>query len=255
MSDELVKTDELMPKIDLAQWHGYSIEAERTAEAIIITDDVEDGMAVDYLSTIKKYQKETDGALHSTIDPWTELTDRVRDMFRPISDSFKTAEKTIKDKHGAYTAEKERIRREEERKRQEGHQRQILEEQRRVEGENRKRREEYEAKLQEERRKAEEENRQAAILAPPPVVEAQIIVPPPTVLPSAPTTKGNIGAATTTKSWDFEVVDIHAVYKAKPELVSLEIRRGLAKSIVQTNQNISGLRVFEVFNTRAKAAS
>lgn len=217
MNTALIKPEDL--KIDLTRWHGLSIQAEKTAQSIEITCDDEDQMAADALSEIKSFQKQVEQARKEEVTPFNDLVSRVNAMFRPISDSISNAETIIKGKVKAYRMEKERIRQENERKQ----------------------REEFEKKIAEEKRKAEAENREQRILA-----------PPPTTLPVAATTHGSIGKTTGKKFWNYEVTDIEALYKARPDLVELTVRKRETKAACQKTQTIPGLRIFEDMEIAAR---
>ena len=217
MSTAIIKPEEL--ELDLVRWHGMSVQAERIASSIEITCDEEEGMAVDSLSEIKSFMKQTEEARKNEVDPFNRLVKRVNDMFRPIGESLENAEKAIKDKVKFYRVEKERIRQEEERKRQE----------------------EYQKKIEAERLKAEQTGK-----------EQKIVTPPPTILPVAQTTHGSIGSATSKKFWNYEVTDIHALYAARPDLVKIEVKARETKAACQTNQAIPGLRIFEDMEIAAR---
>ena len=217
LQTEVVQVPEI--KIELVRWQGMSIEAGRIAQALEITDDTEEGMAVDTLSKIKTFQKETEGARKEHVQPFNELVKRVNDMFRPISDSLSSAEETIKGKMKSYRLAKERIRQEEERKRQE----------------------EYEKKLEEERKRAKKAGD-----------EQKIVLPPPAVLPVATTSRGSQGAATAKKFWNYRVVDLAALYVARPDLVELTIKHRDTLAAVETSQTIPGLEIFEDMRISAR---
>jgi NADH dehydrogenase/NADH:ubiquinone oxidoreductase subunit G len=213
----VVKPEDL--KIDLVVWHGYSIEAQRTAEAIQIIDDVEEGMAVDALSKIKTFQKQTEEARKTNVEPFNLLVKRVNAMFKPISESLDLAEGKIKEKVKFYRMEKERVRQVEEAKRLA----------------------EYNAKIEAERKAAKEKGE-----------EARIIAPPPTIMEAPQTSRGEVGAATAKKFWNYEVVDIHALYSARPDLVTIEPKRRDILVACGKSQTIPGLRVFEDMQIAAR---
>ena len=217
MNTAIIKPEEL--EVDLVKWHGMSVQAERIASSIEITCDEEEGMAVDSLSQIKSFMKQTEEARKGEVDPFNQLVRRVNDMFRPIGESLENAEKVIKDKVKFYRIEKERIRQEEERKRQE----------------------EYQRKIEAERKKAEETGK-----------DQKIITPPPTILPVAQTTHGSIGTATAKKFWNYEVTDIQVLYATRPDLVKMEVKARETKAACQLNQVIPGLRIFEDMEIAAR---
>ena len=217
MNTAIIKPEDL--QLDLVTWQGFSIQAERIASSIEITCDEEEGMAVDSLSQIKTFMKQTEEARKNEVDPFNRLVKRVNDMFRPIGESLENAEKAIKEKVKFYRIEKERIRQEAERKRQE----------------------EYERKVEEERKKAEATGK-----------EQKIVTPPPTVLPVAQTTHGSIGSATAKEFWNYEVMDIQALYAVRPDLVKMEVKARETKAACQISQTIPGLRIFEDMEIAAR---
>jgi aspartate carbamoyltransferase catalytic subunit len=205
-------------KIDLVRWNGFSIEAERIAEGIVITDDVEEGMAVDSLSRIKTFQKQTEDARKLHVEPFNILVKRVNNAFKPIAESLERAEAGIKEKIKFYRVQKERVRQEEESRR----------------------RVEYEKQLAVERAKAKAGE------------SAKIVAPPPTIMPAATTTHGDVGAATSKKFWNFEVVDMAALAAARPDLVKIEIRRRETLAAIKDGKAIAGLRLFEDMEIAAR---
>lgn len=206
-------------KIDLVLWQGYAIQAERMAQVVIITDDVEESIGIDTLSKIKQFQKETEAARKEHVEPFNKLVKRVNDMFRPISESLTIAEDAIKGKLKHYRTQKERVRQEEEAKR----------------------RKEFEAQVEEERLKAKEEKRE------------QVIIPPlPVILPSANTTRGEFGSASLRKVWKAEVVDLLALCRAvgegkiPPDCIEIKIGTlNAAARQFKTNNVYPGVRFFE----------
>jgi hypothetical protein len=199
-------------KIDLTQWNGYAIAAERTANAIEITSDEEDSMAIDSMSEITGFKKQIEAARKNEVGPFNELVKRVNDIFRPPVTTLESAEKIIKDKRAFYLMQKEKVRRAEEDKRLA----------------------EYNAKIEEERKKAETEKR-----------EMKIVTPPPVILEAPSTTHGSSGSSTAKKFWNYEVINLAELAKARPDLVKMEPRAREILAAAKTNQNIPGLRIFE----------
>jgi len=217
MNLELIQTqdgDVSVPevKLDVVKWNGLAIQAQRTAGAIEITTDEEDQMAIDSLSEVKSFQKQVETAKASALEPFNQLVNRIRNAFAPITDSLKSAEEIIKNKRKAFLFEKDRIQREEEAKRQA----------------------EFQAKVAREREEAKAKGETAKIIAPPPVV-----------MPAPVTTRGDMGKSTASDYWNFEVVDINALYNARPELCKIEVRRADTLKAVDKDQSIPGLRVFK----------
>lgn len=199
-------------KLDVTAWNAKAILAEKTAQRVTITDDTEEGMAVDSLSEIKTFQKEVETARKSEVEPFNKLLKTINDAFRPIADRLTSAEDAIKGKIRIYRMEKENIRR-------------------REEGRLRK---EHDAAVAAEQKAAAEENRQA-----------QIVLPPPAILPEAPTARGEIGKATSKTFWNYRVIDIGKLYAARPELVELKEKRRLVLEAVKDGKAIRGLELFE----------
>lgn len=213
----VIKPEDL--RIDVVKWNAYAIEAEKTAGVISIADDTEEGMAVDYLSKIKSFQKETEAARVAHVDPFNTLVKRVNGIFKPIGTSLENAEKAIKEKVKFYRMEKERVRQEEEARRLK----------------------EYQEKVAAEQAAAKAKGESAPIIA-----------PPPTILPAAQTTRGEVGATTASKFWNYEVTDLAALYVARPDLVTLEVKRRETLAAITKNQNIPGLRIFEDMKVSAR---
>ena len=205
-------------KIDLVKWNGFSIEAERIALAITITDDVEEGMAVYSLSRIKTFQKQTEDARKLHVEPFNQLVKRVNNAFKPISESLDRAENAIKAKIKFYRQQKEAVRQAEEARRMA----------------------EYEKQLEAERAKVKKGE------------TAKIVALPPTILPEATTTHGDIGSATSKKFYNFEVVDMTALAAARPDLVKIEVRRRETLAAIKDGRAIAGLRIFEDLEIAAR---
>jgi hypothetical protein len=206
-------------KIDLTQWNGFAIQAERTAASIEIACDEEDSMAIDSMSEITRFKKDVEAARKSEVSPFNELVKRINDLFRPITESLEVAERAIKDKRTFYLKEKERVRQAEEAKRLE----------------------EYNRKLEEERKKAAEEKR-----------EQKIVTPPPVILQAPSTTHGSTGSSSARKFWNYEVLDIAELAKARPDLVKMEPKAMAILSAAKITQTIPGLRIFEDFQISSR---
>lgn len=113
---EEIKVEPL--KVDLVRWNAFSIEAEKMADAIVVTDDEENAMAANSLTKIKQFNKDVESARKETVEPLNALTKRVNNLYRPITDSLERAKGVIESKIKTFMVEKERIRREEEARRQ-----------------------------------------------------------------------------------------------------------------------------------------
>lgn len=204
--NSLIKAEDY--QIDLTQWNALSIKAERIAEAIEVSDDSQEQMAIDSLSDIKKFQKQVEEARKSEVDPFNKLVKRVNDIFRPIGEGLSKSEEIIKNKIKDWRILKEKIRQAEEKKRME----------------------EYQKKVAEEQAKAKKEER-----------EAEIIAPPPTVIPT--TTPGIVGSASNRKVWKFEVIDEAKIPKQYFTLDETKIRTAVRSGV----REIEGVRIYEDF--------
>lgn len=190
METALIQTEEIKVEplhIDLVKWNAYSLEAEATANFITITDDTENGMAINTLSKIKTFGKEVESARTETVKPLNDLTKRVNAMYKPITESLDKSEKVIKEKMLSFAQEKERIRQLEEQKRQR-------------EFEEAKRKAELE--YLEAKKKAEAEAKKNKTV---PIVVEQKFVEPPMALVEEKTVRSSEGQTTIMKSWKGEV--------------------------------------------------
>lgn len=181
--------------VDLPKWRAHSLEAEKLAEVIEISTDEENGMAVNTLSKIKSFGKEVESARTDNVKPVNDLVKYINGIFKPISESLEASERKIKDKMLTFAKEKERIRREEEAKRQ-----------REFEEAKRKAEQEY----QEAQKKALEEAEKTGAT---PVVVEQTIVEPPKPLMVEKTVRSEAGAITIKKIWTGEIADKMEILK------------------------------------------
>lgn len=207
-------------KIDLIKWQGYSIEAEKLAQAIVVTDDDEEAMAIDTVSRIKKFSKETEDARTEKVDPFNLFVKRVNNMFKPITVSLEKAEAMIKTKILAYQREKEVARQ-------------------KAEAEKRK-------QYEEELRKAEEEAKKNG------TGEIKTVSIPVVTLPDENTKRGSVGAASKSKTWKAEITDLPAFLRAvadgKAPADSVEVKIGVLNRLAAINKRdgvVPGVRFFE----------
>ena len=205
----------------IVELQAKAILAERQATSCTIADDEERDMALNALQRMKQVAKEVEALRDATVRPFNTLVDTINNIFRPLKDRFSSAETTYKKKIGDYAAEKERIRRVEEARQQE----------------------EYRKKLEEEAKKTD--------------VEKEYVPPPVVTLPERQV-KTETATGSVVRAWDFEVVDMDAFYKFRPDLCNLEIKKGATKSFVQAlgkaNQldKAPGLRIFEVQDVKVR---
>jgi hypothetical protein len=216
---QICKPEKSEASIDVALWHARVEEANREASAIVITDDVEDGMAADSLANITKFQKSVEDERKSQVSPFNAVVKKINDTYKSFSDPLDLAIKTIKGKRNTYLLEKDR----------------------RIAEENRKRQEEFQKKIAEEQKLAKKEKR-----------EAEIVAPPPVVLETKEAVHTFSGTVSASKVWNHEVVDITALYKARPDLVKLEPKTREIKEATKNGEQIEGLRVFQEYSQRTR---
>lgn len=183
-------------KVDLVKWNANAIIAEQMANAIEISSDEENEMAINTLSNVKKYFKEIESSESEAVKPINTLKQRVKDLYRPIIDSFEKSEKIIKDKMLTFAKEKEA-------------------ERKRLEAERQKAFEEAQAKAKaeaaEKQRIADAEAKKNKTA--PVVVETAYVEPPKPILEEK-TVKTSVGSSTIIKSWKGEVSNPMELLKA-----------------------------------------
>lgn len=199
METAVIQAEEIVVppiKVDLIKWNANAILAEQMANAIVISSDEENEMAINTLSSVKKYFKEIESSESESVKPINTLKARVKDLYRPIIDSFEKSEKIIKDKMLAFAKEKEA-------------------ERRRLEAERQKAFEEAQAKAKaeaaEKQRIADAEAKKNKTA--PVVVETAYVEPPKPILEEK-TVKTSVGSSTIIKSWKGEAVDPIEILKA-----------------------------------------
>jgi len=226
IQSEEIKVDPL--RVDLVRWNAYSIEAEQTADFITITDDEENGMAINTLSKIKQFGKEVESARTETVKPLNDLVKRVNGMYKPIIDGLSKSETLIKGKMLTFANEKERIRREEEAKRQR-------------EFEEAKRKAEQERIEAQKKADAEAKKNKTA-----PVIVEQKIVEPPMPLMEEKSVRSSEGMTTIQKSWKGEVSNpmdlLKAIIEGRVSITVIEFKP------VELNNYAKAKKVVGVFD-------
>jgi hypothetical protein len=199
METAIIQSEEIkIPPItvDLVKWNANAILAEQTAKDIVISSDEENEMAINTLSSVKKYFKEIEKSEDESLKPVNTLKARIKDLYRPIIDSFTASEKIIKDKMLEFAKEKEA-------------------ERKRLEAERQKKFEEEQAKAREI---AKEKQRLADLEAKknktaPVVVEVAYVEPPKPILEEK-TVKTGSASSTIIKSWKGEVSNPMEILKS-----------------------------------------
>lgn len=178
---ETVRKVEIPPfEIDTIKWKGFSIEAKRIADEIIITDDEENGMALNTVKKIKEFGEKVEDGRKQYVNPLNEWVKFINGIFNPITTDIDSAEKVIKRKMLDFEQEKERVRREEEARLRKEHEEQVK-------------------KAQEEAKKNK--------------TEPVIIAPPPKLMEEK-SVKTEMAGASFISVWKAEVTDLKGLVKA-----------------------------------------
>lgn len=214
--DGIVRLEPQAVTVDMVMWHKFAIEAEAIANSIVITDDEEEAMAIDSRTKIKEFGKQVEDARTVHVRPFNDFVTRINGMFKPLTGAIDGASGEIGRKLLEYKHKKDEERRNEEVRRQEEYRKKLAEEQERVDAENKKRIEE------------------ASKLKVVPQLEEVKVELPAVILPTANTTMGNYGKATTVKRWVAEVRDRKAfllwlttVDESNPMHGAIEIKVGV----------------------------
>lgn len=115
MSEITIRPDE---SVDVVKWNGFSLEAKKLAETIVISDPESQANAVDVLKRIKVFYKDVEDARKDKKNPFAEMVKRIDTAFKPITDTLLLAEGQIKAKVSTYLYECEKKRQKEEVERQ-----------------------------------------------------------------------------------------------------------------------------------------
>jgi hypothetical protein len=213
----IIKADDV--EIDIVELEKKSLAASALADELAITDDKGEAFAIDALADIKDYAKRVEATRKEVVKKPNDFVDRINGIFKPVKESFDSATKKITIKLSFYRDQK------------------------RILAEEKKQREleVYQAKVENEKIEAARQQRQEKIIAPP---ITSLVEEPKTV-------RTGTAKATFVEFNDYEVVDIHAVYAAFPELVKLEIRRKETLEALKTREMIPGLTIFKNSSIRS----
>jgi hypothetical protein len=208
------KVAEIMP---------FCEQAERTAIALMVTNDAELAEANAHLGTIKAAGKRVSEWNGMFCNPLKELVKSYNSLFSKPADALASAETKVKSKIAAYYREQDE-----------------------------------KAKKEEARLAKLKEKRDERAVAAGKQVE---YTPAPVVARPATFVKSEGGAATTAaKVWKFEITDIHALPDAvKRQILEKALERGVADTIVRAHMNagtreLAGVRFYEDYQISATAA-
>lgn len=233
--------------------------ATAQAEAMQVRDQAEADMAATFLRDVKRRRSAAEAERKRLKEPILEAGRRIDQTFKDAMAPFDAADKIVRGKLGTYTAEQERIRREEEerleRERQE-RERKAREARERQEAEERQRREQAER----EQREAEEEAAKAkseadreaaealAAEAARAAEEASVAESAIASLPEVQMPKAVVAAPpkqegiSTRKVWKAEVIDDAAVPRDYLVVDEKAIRAAVKSGV----REIPGVRIYSV---------
>jgi seryl-tRNA synthetase len=182
---------------------------ERIA-SLKIVDEPSHLLAVETSSIITRLKKMVEKARKDQVDPLNAEVKEINAHFKQYSERLDELDTPVRKMLSVWDVEQERIRQE-----KEDRQRKAMEELRRKE--------------LEEAAKNRTEAAPALVL---PTKEVE------------KTVHSDTGSATSMLFWNYEVTDIDALYKARPDLVKMEEKRRETLVAVGTDQTIPGLRIF-----------
>ena len=216
---QILKPEKTEVHINLARWNALAIEAQRMSVQIEITDEVEEGMAIDSMANWNKFLKTAEEERKDQVDPFNKVVKAVNAAYKSITEPFEAAVNLVKKKRSAY----------------------LLEMDRRIAEENRRRQEEHEKEVAEAQRLAKEQN-----------IEAPVIAPPPVILETKEAVHTSSGTVSASKVWKAEVVNIEELYHVRPDLVKLEPKVREINAAIINGQQIPGLRVYQEYDQRTR---
>jgi hypothetical protein len=173
-----VGTQAIKVPVDLVAETALSMQAEKAASDLTITNDQEAAKATDMLGIIVGRKKELEQSRKNYVTPFNDFVSRVNSMFKPIATGLENAERKVKEKLIQYRNHREQLRLEEEERRQK----------------------EFEKQLKKEERKAEKKG-----------MEPVYVPPPLPIAPTDTTIKSASGSATFKKIWTATIEDARKI--------------------------------------------
>jgi len=201
-------------KFNAALWNARAVEARRMADQIAITDEVEEGMAVDSMTTWNKFYKEAEEERQAQVKPFNDVVKEINNAYKAVTVPVEEAVKIVKKKRSDY----------------------LFEVDRRIAEENRKRQEEFQRQVAEAQKLAEKKK-----------IEAPVLAPPPVILETKEAVRTTTGTVSASKVWKAEVIDINALFVARPDLVKLEPKIREINAATSNGEQIPGLRVYQEY--------
>lgn len=180
---------------------------EQEADTYIIQTPNDVGLATNFLVKVKEQAKNIEKIRKFFVDPLNKQVKEINGLFNPKIEILEGVESKVKRLIGNYAMEQEKIRRDEERKLQEAHAKEM-------------------AKLE---KKADKKG------------EEFIPTVAPTIQEAPKTIQSEIGKTTTIKVWKFEILDNQKVPREFCEPVDSLIRNAVKNGI----REIEGVRIYE----------
>lgn len=233
-------------------------EAKAAAELIEVRNQDEATVATEFVARIARQRRDADAERKLLVGPLNDTVKRINARFKDAVAPLDAADKVVRGKLGTYTAEQERIRREEEARleaeRQE-RERKAREERERQEAEARRLREEAEREAREKAeaaKAAEDEEAQrlaeeaAARLAEAQTAEAAVKSLPTLEIPRAVVEapaplKSASGGVSTRKVWKHEITDATAIPR---EFLKVD-EQAIRQAIRDGRRDIPGVRIYQ----------
>jgi hypothetical protein len=110
---------------DIPRWNARAIVACETANKIVVKSDEDAGKAVDVTKNIKTMFNEVEASRKELVSPFNEYVKKINTAYKSITETLSEAEGIIKDKLLDWSNEKDRIRLEEQRRRDEDYRKQL----------------------------------------------------------------------------------------------------------------------------------
>ena len=85
---QILKPEKTEVHINLARWNALAIEAQRMSVQIEITDEVEEGMAIDSMANWNKFLKTAEDERKDQVDPFNKVVKAVNAAYKSITEPF-----------------------------------------------------------------------------------------------------------------------------------------------------------------------
>lgn len=209
--------------------------------ALEITSDPMEALAVEALKSVTKAIKEMESSRAAMKKPVADLGKQIDELAREYSKELETEKDRLSRLIGAYALEKQKAAAEEDRKR--------VAELNRIEEERRKLKEDAERIATEAARSGTPEAQEAAAAQISTLQAQSAALRQESVGVMVPITASKEAGTATATKWRFEVTDVQALFKARPDLVKLEPSTSAINAAIATDQTIPGLKIWSETKT------